>query len=263
MKTNPTMKSAIPTIAAALFAAATLQAGTTPVATMTTAPEDSGWSFRFAPYAWLTTVDGDVGVGPLSAPVDISFSDTLDKVDMAYMFVAEIGYGKWTLGADFVYGDFGNDIDGGGKIFRSFRYEYTQWVLTPTLGYRVIENEGYRMDVFAGARINGFDTTLTGRFVGGGQIQRGGDTTWVDPIIGVRGQAELGGNFFLRYNADIGGFGVESDLLWSAFLGLGYHFNDSASVAIGYRGMGLDYASGATEVDLVSHGPVLGAEFRF
>lgn len=257
------MKLAVPGIALALIAASVLQAGTPAQTTITPAPEGSDWSFRIAPYAWLTAIDGDIGVGPLTAPVDISISDTLDKLDMAYMFVAELGYGKWTLGADFVYGDFGKDIPGGQKIFHSFRYEYTQWVLSPTLGYRVIENDGYRMDVFGGACVTGFDTTLTGRFVGGGQTELSGDKTWADPIFGVRGQAELGGNFFLRYNGDIGGFGVSSDLVWSAVLGLGYHFNETASIAVGYRGLGMDYSSDSTEIDLVTHGPVLGAEFRF
>jgi len=112
-------------------------------------------------------------------------------------------------------------------------------------------------------RITNFETTLTGRFGGGGQIQRSADKTLTDPVIGVRGQAELGDNFFLRYNGDIGGFGVSSDLVWQAFLGLGYNITDSASVAVGYRGLGVDYSSDLIDMDLVTHGPVLGFEFRF
>lgn len=256
------MKTQIRVLAASLIVFSSLHAGE-PTSAFSTAPGGSGWSFRFVPYAWLTAIDGEISAGPLTVPVDISFSDTLDKLDMAYMFAAELGYGRWSLGADFVYGDFSKDIPGGGQIFRSFRYEYTQWVLTPTLGYRVIEQDNYRMDVFAGARVTGFDTTLTGRFVGGGQVEIGGDKTWADPVIGLRGQAELGGDFFLRYNGDIGGFGASSDFMWSAFLGLGYHFNESASVALGYRGLGVDYEAGAIAFDTVTHGPVIGLEIRF
>jgi hypothetical protein len=129
---------------------------------------ESGWNFRIAPYAWLTAIDGDIGIGPLTGPVDISFSDTPDKVDMAYMLVAEVSNGPWSFTTDFVYGDFSNDIAGGGKAFSSFRYEYTQWVLSPTVGYRVIETDSYSMDVLAGARVTNFETSLTGRFVSGG-----------------------------------------------------------------------------------------------
>jgi hypothetical protein len=264
-----TMKhTLIPASVSLIAITASLDAGTTAsagsITATTTEAVDSGWNFRFAPYAWVTALDGDIGIGPLTAPVDVSLSDTLDKLDMAYMFLVEAGCGRWTLTADFVYGDFSNEIAGGGKFFNSFRYEYTQWVLTPTIGYRVIETDGYSMDLFAGARTTSFETTLTGRFVGGGRIRRGADDTWTDPIIGVRGQSELNERFFLRYNADIGGFGVSSDLVWQAFLGFGYNITENASLAVGYRGLGVDYTSDQYRtLDVINHGPVLGLEFRF
>ncbi|MEY3895281.1 MAG: hypothetical protein RLZZ214_800 [Verrucomicrobiota bacterium] len=258
------MKDALVPAIASLFTAAGLHAGTPAIPDSVPAPVESAWSFRVAPYAWLTAIDGDIGIGPLTAPVDISFADTLDKLDMAAMFLVEAGYDRWTLTADFVYGDFSNEITGGGKPFGSFRYEYTQWVLTPTVGYRVIEVDGYTMDVFAGARTTSFDTSLTGRFASGGQIQRGADDIWTDPIIGIRGQSALSERFFLRYNADIGGFGVSSDLVWQAFLGLGYNITENASLAVGYRGLGVDYTSSAyNTLDVINHGPVIGLEFRF
>jgi hypothetical protein len=232
------------------------------VASYDAVQEESDWSFRVAPYAWVPAIDGSISIGPLTAPVDISFSDTLDKLDMAFMGVVEMGYKRWMLGADWVYGNFSKDLPGRGP-FGSFRYQYSQWLISPTLAYRAVQTDAYHMDVFVGARVTSLDATLTGRFAGGGQIQGGAEKAWVDPFIGVRGQAGLGENFLLRYNGDIGGFGVSSDLVWSAFVGVGYDFNKSASVAIGYRGLGFDYASGATAFDLVSHGPLIGFEIRF
>jgi hypothetical protein len=68
----------------------------------------------------------------------------------------------------------------------------------------------------------------------------------------------------MRYNADIGGFGVSSDLVWQAFLGFGYRITENASLAVGYRGLGVDYSSGEYRtLDVINHGPVLGFEFRF
>lgn len=227
------------------------------------APADSGWWFRAAPYAWLTAVDGDVTIGPLTAPVDISISDTLDSLDMAYMGVFEVGKGNLSLGLDVIYGKLSSDNEAGGRIFDSFRFEQKQWVLTPFLAYRAIQTERYHMDVFAGARITLLEAELTGRFARGGETSATRDTDWADPIIGIRGQAELTDKVFFRYNGDIGGFGVSSDFTWQAFAGFGYHFTGNVSAAIGYRGLGVDYSKDSFSVDTVSHGPVIGLEVVF
>jgi opacity protein-like surface antigen len=227
------------------------------------APTENGWWFRAAPYGWVTAISGDVGVGPLTAPIDISMSDTLKDLDMAAMGILEAGYGRWSFGVDLIYGKTSQDLQGGGRLFDSFRYEQKQWVITPTIAYRAIETGRYHMDVFAGARIMVLEADLTGRFARGGQVTRGVNTSWVDPIIGIRGQAELGDHWFFRYNGDIGGFGVSSDLTWQAFAGFGYRVSESVAVAVGYRGLGVDYSKGFFTLDSVTHGPVIGLEVRF
>lgn len=232
-------------------------------AAVTTAPAGDGWWFRAAPYAWITAVEGDVGVGPLSTPVDISMADTLESVDMTFMGIFEAGYGKLSVGVDVVYAKLSQDIGGGGHLFDSFRFEQKQWLLTPFVAYNVINTERYHMDVFAGAQFTILEVELTGRLVGPGEVVATRDKDWIDPVIGIRGQAELTETLFFRYNGEIGGFGVSSDLIWQAFLGFGYHINDNVSVAVGYRGLGIDYSSGGFTFDTVSHGPVIGLEVRF
>jgi opacity protein-like surface antigen len=230
---------------------------------VTTAPEESPWHFRVAPYGWVTAIEGDVGIGQLSAPVDISMSDTLDTLDMAYMGIIEAGYGKWSFGVDVIYAKTSQDIDGAGFLFKSFRYEQKQWIITPVISYRVIETDRYHMDFFTGARITILEAELTGRFARGGEIVGSRDKDWIDPIVGIRGQAELTDKLFFRYNGDIGGFGVNSDLIWQAFVGLGYHCTENVSVALGYRGLGIDYSDDGFSLDTVTHGPVVGLEVRF
>jgi hypothetical protein len=232
-------------------------------APLTPAAEEDGWWFRAAAYGWVTAIEGDAGIGSLSAPVDISMQDTLDNLDMAVMGIVEAGYDRWSLGADLIYGNTSEEIAAGGRIFDSFRFEQKQWLVTPFLAYRVIETEGYHMDVFAGARFTILEAELNGRLSRGGELSASRDTDWADPIIGIRGQADLTENLFLRYNADIGGFGVNSDLVWQAFLGLGYRINNSFSIAAGYRGLGIDYSEGSFSLDTVTHGPLIGLELRF
>ncbi|MFN0129571.1 MAG: hypothetical protein ACKV19_23135 [Verrucomicrobiales bacterium] len=227
------------------------------------APAEGGWWFRVAPYGWVTAIDGDIAIGRLSAPIDISMEDTLDNLDMAVMGVVEAGYDRWSLGVDLVYGKTSEDIGAGGRLFDSFRFEQKQWLVSPFLAYRLVETDRYHMDLFAGARFTILEAELTGRLSRGGEINDTSDTDWVDPIIGIRGQGDLTENFFFRYNADIGGFGASSDLVWQAFLGLGYRVNNHFSLAAGYRGLGIDYTDGGFSLDTVTHGPLVGFEVKW
>jgi hypothetical protein len=61
----------------------------------------------------------------------------------------------------------------------------------------------------------------------------------------------------------IGGFGVNSDFTWDVMGALGYEVTDSISMIGGYRALGVDYADGDFVFDVVQHGPILGAVFRF
>ncbi|MES2708010.1 MAG: hypothetical protein V4726_15570 [Verrucomicrobiota bacterium] len=225
--------------------------------------QDSLWNFRIAPYGWITAVNGDISLGRLSAPVDISMHDTLDTLEMAFMGMFEVSYGKWSFGVDTIYGKTSSDTETRGLIFDSFRFEQKQWIITPTLGYRVVDTGSYHMDITAGARVTALEAELTGRFRGPGETSTSKDTAWVDPIIGLRGQANFNPQWFFRYNGDIGGFGVSSDLVWQAFAGFGYNVSEHCSVALGYRGLGIDYSKDTFATDTVTHGPVIGMEFHW
>jgi opacity protein-like surface antigen len=85
----------------------------------------------------------------------------------------------------------------------------------------------------------------------------------VDPIIGFRVHHDLNEKWFVRALADIGGFGVSSDITWQGMASLGYRVTDNASVGLGYRGIGTDYTSGGTTYDVISHGLLLGFEYKF
>lgn len=52
--------------------------------------------------------------------------------------------------------------------------------------------------------------------------------------------------------------------MWQAFLGIGYKFTDQATLALGYRGMGVDDTSDTySPLDVINHSPLPGFEFRF
>lgn len=86
---------------------------------------------------------------------------------------------------------------------------------------------------------------------------------WVDPYIGLRGRYNFNEKFYLTGRADIGGFGIGSDLAWQASLGLGCHLSETKYLEVAYRALGSDYEHDGFVSDLVYHGPEISLGLIF
>jgi hypothetical protein len=81
--------------------------------------------------------------------------------------------------------------------------------------------------------------------------------------VGVRGRYNLTDRLYLVGRADIGGFGVGSDLTWQLYGALGWHLSPHTTVELGYRYLYADYTSGAFVWDMSTAGAFVGMEFTF
>lgn len=221
---------------------------------------DSGWKVRTAFYGWFTSMNGDVTVAGNTAPVDVKFSDILDKIDFSFMGVIEVGKGDWSFAADLFYAKLGASNALGPILFD---VEAEQFIGNFTVIYRIIQEPGRHLDLYAGARMNYISSDMFIDRPVLADTNVSGSKTWVDPIIGARYQHSLSENYFFRAVADIGGFGVQSDLTWQALAMVGRHVGENSAVGIGYRGLGTDYSDGGFGYDVISHGLVLGFEYNF
>ena len=232
------------------------------VVTTATGPS---WSFAVAPYIWAAGISGDVAQFGLPAvEIDASFGDLLDHLDFAAMMVSEIRYGRFGLFSDLMYvkisGSAGTPF---GILAESVSVDTESLAFTAAPEYRIVEAPGGSLDLMAGMRVWSVDTGLS--FSGGilDGVSRSDGDTWIDPLVGAKGRFDLTSNLFLSAWAMVGGFGVSSDLMWDAWGGLGYEFNDTFSAVLGYRGTGVDYEKDGFVYDVIQHGPVLGAVIRF
>lgn len=244
------------------FASLPVMAGTTlasiddPQLSVTTG---SGWRVSSSMYVWTTRLDGDITVHGITAPVDIDFTEIFDNLDICFMGLVEVGKGRWSFMADLFYAELSPS---NARPLATFETEIEQFVGNFAVFYRVHEDERSRFDVFGGARVNWMETDLTVRFPKK-TLSESGDKAWVDPIVGFRYHRDLGDKFFVRGLADIGGFGVSSDLTWQGLAAVGYRISEKTSVALGYRALGTDFTSGDITYDVASHGFLLGLEHRF
>lgn len=219
---------------------------------------DSGWNVRTAIYGWATAMDGDVTVRGFTAPVDVEFSDILDKIDFAFMGVVEVGRGDWSFASDLFYAELGADNTRGAT---TFDVGMEQFIGNFVIVRNVVDDGTTRFDLYGGARVNYMSPDLTIAPVPAINVSQ--SKTWVDPIIGVRVNRNLSEKMFMRGVADMGGFGIESDFTWQAYVALGYRLCDKAALSIGYRGLGTDFTDGGFTYDVFSHGLLLGYEYSF
>lgn len=250
---------------AVLLSAIPAVAGTTMPSltdTQTVTTTDSGWRVSTAMYVWTTRLDGDMTFRGTTVPVDVPFNKIFDNLKFTFMGLVEVGKGRWSFMSDLFYAKLEPSVSTQRADFDS---QIEQFIGNFAVFYNVVETSKTRFDVFGGARVNWMETDVQvrGKVLGVVDVNESADKTWVDPIIGFRVHHDLNDKWFVRTLADIGGFGVSSDITWQGMASLGYRVTDNASVGLGYRGIGTDYTSGGTTYDVISHGLLLSFEYKF
>lgn len=135
-------------------------------------------------------------------------------------------------------------------------------MLTGVAGYSLYYRDEANLDILAGGRLWGVENEL--ELKGGTRDGESFDdtVTWVDPVVGLKGHADLGSDFYVTGWGLVGGFGVSSKIMWDVMGGVGYKFNDWSSVVGGFRAFGVDYEDDGFTYDVVQSGPILGAVFN-
>ena len=92
-----------------------------------------------------------------------------------------------------------------------------------------------------------------------------GSYDWVDPFVGLRARYNFTDRLYAVGKADIGGFGVSSDLVWNVYGALGYHLTKSGNTTLelGYRHMAVDYTSGDFIFNTNMSGAMVSLGFKF
>jgi hypothetical protein len=235
-----------------------------------TARADDGFTIR--PYAWLSGMTGDVGARGVKTSLDESFVDILDASDSVIGFFGRGDLRKGRLGFYVEGGYMRLGVDNVSTPIGEADDKFDLGLVDAAILVRVLETPsdgragGISIDALAGARYvhlqNDFDFDLA--------ASRTQTRDWVDPIVGAEATINLNEQWALMFHGDVGGFGVASDLTWSAAGLVSYRFNLGSvrsSVFAGYKAIGEDYShgSGINEFtwDTVLHGPVIGLSFMF
>ena len=200
---------------------------------------------------------GEVAVGDATADLNASFGDVLDHLEFGAMGFGRVAKAPWSFTTEILY-------MGLGASQELVSSDFEQWVVEPRVGYQVSP----RLEPFVGVRYNHLSGEIAGPF---GRDPSGTQSFW-DPILGATASAPLSRVLTLVGHADIGGFGIGSDLTWQVYPYVNWTIMPNASVQAGYRWVGVDYENeyqgqatdGATRFrwDVTTQGPQVGVTVR-
>ena len=258
------------------------------------------WRFEAAAYGWLMSASGSMTAKGQVVDFDASFIQLLQKSDslIGYMGYFEAGKGRVGFYADLVFAKLGftnttanyrNPVAGlklsttanaaltysmtiieTGGLYELYRWNGTEGSATALdglMGFRIWnQSADANYDVLGTVDFSrlGFQRGIGFSTAGTGNL------TWVDPVVGLRLRHQFTPAQKIVLRGDIGGFGLQSSLTWqaSALYSYAWQFTGYQLVAgVGYRALGVNYSTGSgnavSAINMVLHGPIIGAAIRF
>ena len=227
------------------------------------------WQFKVSPYLWTPGLAGDISPTAMAptASVDMDIADVLSKLNLGVMGMAEARKGRWSVLGNVFYANISEKEDvslGPGIVTpsRSIKVGARTFFAGLGVGYDIYADERARITTAAGLRYWDVENEL--RVTGGiATIDTTESETWVDPLIGIGGVYDLGDGFSLEGYADVGGFGIGSDLTWSVLGLVGYRINEATTATLGWRHLAVDYDDDGFLFDVGMSGPIAGITFNF
>jgi len=236
------------------------------------AQAEDDWEFALAPYLLAPSINGTAGLGRFinGADIDVNARDIFEHLDLGAMIRAEVRH-KSGIGAiiDYSFMSLSAEADGPVVPGAEIKAEVFQGILQAFATYRFEITPQHKIDVMGGIRWWDMEVELKRRNAPGFNLTEKRDEDWVDPVIGLRWVAEWFPRFRTSLTADVGGFGVGSDIT-NALQGLLiYDAWENVSFTAGYTAIWVDYDNGKSGTpdyfayDTVTHGPQVGVIFRF
>ena len=237
----------------------------TAVAIAQDAPERDSWKFTVAPYLWGASLSGTAATIPGLPPVDVdaSFSDILDNLSFAGMIVGNAQKGRWGVTADLQYISLKNSTSDLQPLFNNATVRAKNKIFSVLGEYKMVEAPTGELWASAGARYWSVDTSLDLAAGALPAASAGGNNSWVDPVIGLRGRLDIADRTYLTGWAYAGGFGVGSENMADIFGGVGYKFTPAIAGEFGYRWLSVDRRSGDFKYDVEQKGLIAGLSIRF
>lgn len=227
--------------------------------------QDNDWDFGVGIYGWGAFIGGESATGN---DIDVDLNDIIDNLNFTFMGVVEASKGEWSFTTDILYLDLEGDKDSnlstpGGNISANTDVQLKSWIITPEIGYSVVESDNLTLNVIGGARYLSLDTDieLNGNTPSSLFYRKVSDSGSVwDAVVGVRGKYAFDARWYIPFYLDVGT--GDSDFTWQGSAGIAYKFA-ACDVVLTYRYLEWQFDDNPVLNDLNINGPLLGVKFEF
>lgn len=224
------------------------------------AQTSDSWRFSIAPYGWMAGLEGDAGIGPVVANVDIGFSKILDALKFAAMAYGEARKAPWVLGVDGMYVSVGDS-----RVFAvrgdtgSFVFRQRETIVQPMGGYS-FGSDSLGVDALLGARYWNLRADLDiDRASRPNGTARSSSRAWWDVTGGARLHWKPGSRLRLVAGGDVGAGG--SDNSWQGYVSGGVNVWSRGLLSLAYRHLSVDYDHRAFLFDVATKGVMVSLTF--
>ena len=221
------------------------------------------WQTSLSNYLWMVNISGTNTIGPFEVPIEVDFSDLVDRLKFAFATHFETSKDRWGGIVDFNFAAIGDN-----QILQTPTGETADFnfdiLYLDLLGFYRIPDERQSFDILFGTRYRRLELDL--RFTSG--LNPGFIVDWWDPLLGGRYIAKLHPEKLdVIVKGIIGGFGAGSEFTWEFVGGVKLNLTPKISIPLLYRYLDVEYEEGFGlnffRYDASEHGPLIGLTINF
>ena len=225
---------------------------------------DGEWQFSLAPlFLWAQGIEGTSTIGPVTAPLDITFKDALSNLEATFTVHFEMKKDKLTLLGEYQYVNLGPEAVGpmGGTV----DIDFADTIAELGAAYWVFGTEKTDWEILGGARYT--KQKLDVNVEDGPDLLNVSNDWWVG-FFGGRMSVTLSDKWTFIARADYGLGSGDTNNIWNVDAMFDYRFKTWGSVFAGYKYMDYDYDNGNKDLsryayDASQQGPLIGLNIHW